>query len=135
MTAVHLFDTLSATDAPNQRAALAEKLVSSALSDLDRLTDYERLGAGESQAFDASLHDLYQQWADDADELDRRAHILVVAGVSIPGHDRLKDAIGRTRARLALKPLELSTSLEQARQGQFIPTRELRDELRARLRA
>jgi hypothetical protein len=47
----------------------------------------------------------------------------------------LEDAYGRVSARLKLTPEMIARATEQVRQGQAIPIKELRDELRARVRA
>src|SRR6266699_3377434 len=146
MTAVSLFDELTReaagcplTDAEwmSRRKAMAEKLVASALADLDRLGDYERLcrvapDASDVQptsALEESLHRLYAQWADEANQVADRARSLADRGSGIAGADRLRDAIGHTRARLGVTPEQLANGIRQALEGQFIPSRELRDEL------
>ena len=45
-----------------------------------------------------------------------------------------RDAYGRVRARLKLTPEMITHAMEQIRQGQAVPMKELRDELRARVR-
>jgi hypothetical protein len=151
MTAVALFDALSEeprgpklADAEilSRRAAMAEKLVASALNDLKRIGEYERLCASTATteppsltpALGNSLHDLYTQWVSEADAIALRARTLQGQGVRIVAADKLDDAIGQTRARVSVTPEQIALATAQARQGQFVPSRELRDELRARLR-
>ncbi len=152
MTAVSLFDALSdesrgpkLTDAEilSRRAAMAEKLVTSALDDLKRIGEYERLCASAvttnppplTPALGDSLHDLYCQWITEADAVAVRARVLRDQGVRIAAADQLDDALGRTRARVVVSPEQIASATAQAREGQFISSRELRDELRARLRS
>ena len=150
MTAVSLFDTLARQQAGpamndaelmSRRTALAEKLVASALADLQRAREYEQLlksgtdGAGLlAGSLLESVGRLYGEWADEADQVVARVRSLGSQGAAIPGVSQLDDAIGRTRARLNVLPALLAGAIEQAHQGQFVPAKELRDELRARIR-
>ena len=143
MTAVSLFDTLAGPlGDPARRSALAAKLVDSALADLDRVREYERVsapiagGVPEELSVQTSIHALYAEWADEAEQVAARARSLHAApGTLADAVGRLEDAIGRVRARLSVGPPQLIEARKQADEGQFIPARELRDELRTRLRA
>jgi hypothetical protein len=150
MTAVSLFDVLSRRDPTDPAAAarlarFAERLVDAALADLQRLRDDERAFTA-ARADDAgddglepdllrSLWQLYAQWASDAEQVLTRVRGLNSAGQSVRDADRLEDAHGSVRARLGVTPEQVLRAREQVQRGQAIPAKELRDDLRARLRA
>jgi hypothetical protein len=154
MTAVSLFDALAREDlaaassaAPQVRrqllARFAEQLVADQLAELHRLGEYEREFAstpGRDPAHELEVRrtvwSLYADWADEADLVLSRARSSAAAGGAVaPAADRLDQAIGRVRARLSVTPEQTARAIEDARQGRVIPAEELRDELRARLRA
>jgi hypothetical protein len=121
---------------------IAEKLISNSLADLEQLRDYERQVT--SPAVDdprvelellQSIWHLYAQWASEAVEVFQRARSLKSDETVATTTAQLNDAIGHVQARLSVKPEQIMRAKEQARQGQFIPAKELRDELNARLRA
>src|SRR5437868_5381557 len=140
MTAVSLFDTLGHEQSDAKlRTALAEKLAASALADFQRLREYEQLCVltpdnhlPPSPSLLDSMRQLYAQWVDEADQVAARVRSLPNRGVGVPAADQLDDAIGRIRARLSVLPAQFASALQQAREGRFVPTKELRDELRAR---
>jgi hypothetical protein len=150
MTAISLFDVLAreqsgagAESAETGRLVhFAEKLVASALSDLDHLRDYERelrLHEIDNPELELELRrsvwQLYKEWGAEAERIRERARSLVTAHASIEGLTRLNDAIGHVQARLTVTPEQIARAMEQVRQGEFIPAREMRDELNTRLRA
>ena len=149
MTAVSLFDLLARSDpaAPGGRTRLArfaDRLVESVLSDLDRLRDDEHAvmavrAGNEDDGLDLdlvrSLWDLYARWADEADQVLARARALRADGHDVRDVERLEDAYGSIRARLSVTPYQVMQGRQQVRQGQAVPATELRDELRARVRA
>ena len=119
---------------------LAGELVNSSLADLERLGRYEREFVTERQgSADHELDlrrfiwELLRDWVTDAAEIYDRVHSL---SKSVPPAQlgRLGDAIGFVRARLSVKPEQTAAAVTQAREGQFIPAKELRDELHARVR-
>jgi hypothetical protein len=150
MTAVGLLDLLARQrDASTGQclhdtdslAHLAGELVSSSLMDFERLTRYEREFVSECRGsadheldLRRSIWELFQDWLADAAEIYDRVPLL---SKSVPGSQlgQLSDAIGFVRARLSVKPEQTATAVTQAREGQFIPAKELRDELHARLRS
>ncbi|HEX4796594.1 MAG TPA: hypothetical protein VH370_22575 [Humisphaera sp.] len=149
MTAVSLFDVL-ARDKPETNiatgesslASLAEKLVAAALADWERLKEYEQeFGPGVEDdpaiARDVlrSMYNMLREWAEDADQILGRARKLAAAGRSAPKIEALEDAYCMACARLKLTPEDMMRAMEQVRQGKAIPAEELRNELRARLRA
>jgi hypothetical protein len=154
MTAVSLFDALAREDSaaassagPEERRRLltrfAGQLVADQLSELDRLGEYERQFAstpgrdpGHELDVRRTVWLLYAAWADEADLVLSRARSWDSAGAAVPASaDQLDQAIGRVRARLSVPPEQTARAIEDARQGRVIPAKELRDELRARLRA
>lgn len=149
MSAVGLFDVLSreqllsqpAGAAPDGRLTeFAASLVASALADLQRIREYEKL-ARDIDTTNPALEleilrliwRLYEEWATEADNVFARASALKRSGIPVPATDQLDDAIGRTRARLSITPEQIARSREQARTGQCVPAKELRDELHARI--
>lgn len=148
MTAASLFDLLAreaqslSGDASSSRLDdLAVKLVESCLSDLKRVGEYEEqfrpLGPDAARLeaeWTRSIHELHQRWAGEADEVLSRLRPYA-ANHFIAGLKALEDAYGRVRARLSVTPDQLAAARQQVAQGQGIPVQELRDELRARLRA
>ena len=123
-------------------ARFAELLLEAALSDLERLGEYERQfasaprrDAGQEVEVRGTVWRMYADWADEAEGLLARARSLAAAGAAVSGSDRLDHTIGRVRARLSVTPEQTARAIEDARQGRVIPAKELRDELHARLRA
>jgi hypothetical protein len=81
-----------------------------------------------------SVWRLYFQWADEAEQVLERADALARPDRRIAGLKELNEAFGRARARLTVTPEQIARAKEQARRGQIVPAKELRDELHARLR-
>jgi hypothetical protein len=151
MTAVSLFDALAGPGteitSPDQEriaqlARLAEKLVASALVDWQRVVEYEQQFGSSSFATPAledqvnrSIYEIYQKWAADAEAVLERTQHLKACGHRVSNARELEDAFGRVSARLKLTPEMIAHATEQVRQGHIIPLEELRNELRARLRA
>ena len=149
MTATSLFDLLARSAASgNQRSAqlarFADRLVASVLTDLDRLRADEQaiLSARAGEEDDGldlevvrSLWDLYAHWSQDAEQVIARVRPLVSDADTTRQLDRLEDAYGSVKARLSVRPEAVVQGREQVRQGAGISARELRDELRTRLRA
>ena len=136
MTAISLFDLLARDGARDPLARFAESLVAGSLADYERLRTYEQQFAtarlsepAQELERDRAVWQRYSEWTDEAEQVLSRARARVAAGTAIEGLDRLDDAIGRTRARLSVTPEQLAKGREQVRQGQFVPARELRDEL------
>lgn len=122
------------------RNELAEKLVASSLADLERIREYEKLSWRADTTDPAreleilrSVWQLFEAWAEEADQVFARAASLKRAGFPVPALAQLGDGIGSTRARLSLTPEQIAKSLDQARKGQCVPAKELRDELHARI--
>lgn len=149
MTALSLFDILARSGDPGgnpgpRLARFADRLIESALLDLERLRADEQQviapRAGDhDDGLDAelarSLRDLYSRWAHDAEQVLVRVRRMAAAGQPVRDAERLEDAYGAVRARLSVPPETLLRAREQVHQGAAIPAKELRDELRARLRA
>lgn len=151
MTAVSLFDLLAragsvAADGGRVRddrlAQFAHGLVEEALADWDRVRRYEEEftsadwgPSGLGLEVTRSLYSMYEKWAADAEQVLARTRHLASEGRAVTNADSLEDAYGRVKARLKLTPDMVARAVEQVRQGQGIPAGELRDELRARIRA
>jgi hypothetical protein len=152
MTAVSLFDLVErfARDHEPLTSArlggLAEKLCRSLADDLERLREYEKefaaAAAADTDDDDAaeleilrSIWRLYDAWAQEAEQVLSRVNRLEAAGQAINAAAQLREGYGRVRARLSVTPEQIVKAKQQVRQGHVVPVKELRDELRARLRA
>jgi hypothetical protein len=149
MSGTLLFDILASRGdpragsgvAPGSLPWLAQELLLASLADLDRLQLYERRlasseGTEPSSELELlrSIFQMYDEWAREAEQVLARIRGLVPGEVPANEVDRLDHAIGTIRARLTVSPERIVKSKEQARQGEFVPAKELRDELHARLR-
>jgi hypothetical protein len=149
MTAVSLFDLLARSDgsapgASNRLAPFADRLVEAILADLDRLRRDEQAvlaerAGDEDDGLDLelarSLWSLYSEWARDAEQVLSRVRAVRAGGNSVRDLEQLEDTYGSVRARLSVSPERLIQSRQQIRNGSGVPAGELRDELRARIRA
>ena len=121
---------------------MAEKIISARLSDLGHLRGYERI-LSLSTVTDSRLElelrqaiwHLYKDWEVAAIELYDRAIALRRSGVGVQGINDLRDEIGRTQARLTLKPEQIVKARQQVRDGHVVLAKELRDELNAQIRS
>jgi hypothetical protein len=148
MSGTSLFDILVANRAHGEEGEdassipwLAQDLLSASLADLERLREYERRFATSAAseplselAVLRSIFKMYEHWAEDAEQVLVRVRALRPEELPSVEVNRLDDAIGTILARLTVGPERIVKSKEQARQGQFVPAKELRDELHARLR-
>jgi hypothetical protein len=139
VTAISLFDNLGPQE--QRIGQLAAQLVESALADWNQLRQYESdftpfdwSDAAAAMSIEQSIYALHQQWAEEAEQVVCRAKKLSGAGHDVPKTGLLEDALWLTRARLQMTPQEMARAMEQVKQGQCTPAKELRDELRARLR-
>lgn len=146
MTVVSLFDAVAESsgglDAHTEGvlARFVGRLVTDVLADLDQLAEYERDFVTQSREASQELEvrrrvwQVYAEWAQRAQSVLDRARSY--AGKDLAAEiDQLDRAIGRVQARLMVTPEQTARAIEDARQGRVIPAKELRDELRARLRA
>ena len=149
MTAVSLFDLLAregtSSSDDNQQTSLAElaqTLVSDMLADWKRLKEYEQRyspGLNENPRLaleiTRSIYLMFQEWAREAEQVLARVQKLAGSGQQRADITALEDAYGFALARLKLTPEKLVQSMQQVRSGNTVPAEELRNELRARLRA
>lgn len=140
MSGTLLFDILVAEGPPGAGSEasrslpwLAQELLSASLAELGRLQLYEQRfvsgtpdHASELELL-RSIFQMYAEWAKEAEQV--LARIQTVGSGEVPPEDvrRLDDAIGMIRARLTVAPERIVKSKEQARQGQFVPAKEMRD--------
>ena len=149
MSGTALFDILAANGACSAGSEgasgslpwLAQELLSASLADLGRLQQYEQRFASRAASDMSSelevlrsIFQMYDEWANGAEEVLARVQTLGAGAVPPDDIRRLDHAVGIVRARLTVAPERIIKSKEQARQGQFVPAKELRDELHARLR-
>jgi hypothetical protein len=149
MSGTSLFDILAAEGLHGERREgasaglpwLAQDLVCASMAELERLQLYEErftskavCDATSELAVLRSIFQMYEQWAVDAEQVLIRVRALGPQGLPPDEVNRLDDGVGLIRARLTVDPERIMKSKEQARQGQFVPAKELRDELHARLR-
>lgn len=125
-----------------QTARLAAKFVESALADWQRVLDCEQQLAStafrnpaDEARVNRALYEAYQQWAADADRVLARARELAAAGFPVQQAEALEQAHGRARARLKLTPERMERATAQARHGEGVALKELRNELRVRVPA
>ncbi len=146
MTAVSLFDVLSTvgreTCAGEVTAQLAAQLVEASLVDWQRIQQYESDFSPTKTddlnlvlEIDRSIYAMYSQWLAEAEAVYARGNQLIACGHMVPKIDELNDALGNAHARLLATPEKLVHAIEQVKRGEAIPSKELRDELNARLRA
>jgi hypothetical protein len=153
MTAVTLYDALAqaggaaAEPLAGRLKWLAERLVAGTLADLQRVRELEEQcltqdwrDAELHRRLTRSIYELYREWGTEAEQVLGRvrpqtAGAAAAAAAAIPRADELEDAYWRVRARLQLTPEQIERATEQARRGQTIPAEDLRNELRARVRA
>lgn len=139
MVALPLFDAvLSAGFSVERPAKVAAQVIEAALSDLQQI---EKLDASvapdEPSHFDlrtaSALRQMYEQWVQDAQSLlDRVEHLELQSG-PVALADALRDAHGRTRARLSVSLDDMQESLRDVREGRTVPIEEVRRELRLRV--
>jgi len=141
MTAVAVYDLLAEEGAEeSRRAQFVERLVAECISEVENLTEYEREVCSHAE-IDPDLElrilrsfwQLFDEWKAKAEQVLARA--VSIKSVQVTGIERLDREIGFALARLKATPEETAKGIAQARQGMFIPARELRNELNARLRA
>jgi hypothetical protein len=83
----------------------------------------------------SGLLGLYRAWESPAASLARRIDELQAEGHVIPGGDDFHRAVLQARATLAISLDRLERSARQARAGSLRSMGEIREELRAKLRA
>ena len=146
MTAVPLFDLLARektfTQTESSLAQLAQSLVDNALADWKRLKEYEERyspGLNDDPALalkiSQSIYEMFRQWAGEAEQVLARVRNLKSSGQVTTNINDLLDAHGFAMARLNFPPEKLMRAMEQVRRGELVSAEELRNELRARLRA
>jgi predicted transcriptional regulator len=80
------------------------------------------------------LRGMYEQWADESDRLLERVDRMErEQGAKIRGSEELRDAIGRTRARLSISLDDMAEGLRDAVEGRTVPMEEVKRELRLRV--
>ena len=96
----------------------------------DCLGDFRKLKSSDVKSLElADLRERWNQvnyWVNRAEDLFDR----------LPErHEELGVAIARGKAELMVRPEQVIRAMEQIKRGETIPAKELRNELRARLRA
>ena len=149
MIALNLFDVLAdfADAAPSDMEATrvhhaAIRLLASLLVEWNELRELEAETGptpwddrAKALQLSRELHALHARWAETAEQVLRRVRLLPASADLSAKIEEVADALGRTRARLLHTPEKQDHAFEQARLGQTIPAKELRDDLNARLRA
>jgi hypothetical protein len=145
MTVVSLFDVLQQQDeAPMSSdprlAELAGRMVHALRDDYGRLRQYEQDFGDVPDDDDAAelellrcIWRLFDEWAQEAEQVLARAGRLEAVGLAVAQVAELRDDYGLARARLSNTPEQIIRSKQQARGGDVISAKELRDELRARV--
>lgn len=146
MTALPLLDVVSRDGQPAEvharAASLASRLVEDMVAEFGRIRRIEaEFGSPDwndasiATEVERSIYSLYHQWAAEAEQVLVRVRRLTAAGLVIDRVPELEDTYASGHARLKLTPEKTARGLEQARGGEFTPAEELRNELRARIRA
>lgn len=138
MVALPLFDVvLSSGQSDEKWPTIATQLIDSAMAELrqiERLDD--SLSSQESLGFDrqtASLiRGMYERWAQDAESLLDRIDRVERRLGRVTGSGSLRDAHGKTRARLSISLEQIERGLKDVAEGRTIPVEEIRRELRLR---
>lgn len=116
-------------------------LITSALADRQRIRDHEEflfVHAAPNELDEKTrtwIDQLFRTWLGDAVQVAARADLIEREGAQLPAAGQLRHAIMATQARLKVSVPAITSALRQVEAGQFIPAKELRDELNARLRA
>src|SRR3954470_20087728 len=124
-------------EADEALADRAERVIDFALAEHDRISGLD-IGTGRlALAFTgphgaAAMRRMYQQWADEADELLRRVKGLGLRDRLRAKFDALDRAVGVTLAMLSITLDSLRQSAEQIERGDVVSIEEVRRELRAR---
>lgn len=149
MIALNLFDMLAdfADANPSDEQATrvhhaAIRLLASLLLEWNQLRELEAETGptpwddrAKALQLSRELHSLHARWAETAEQVLRRVRLLPLTTDFSAKIEEVADALGRTRARLLHTPEKQDHAFEQARLGQTIPAKELRDDLNTRLRA
>ncbi|HSU69403.1 MAG TPA: hypothetical protein VLJ39_21130 [Tepidisphaeraceae bacterium] len=146
MTTASLLDAVTRDDSsPAMRArlaGLAGRVVEGLLARRELILRIEQeflpsewADPAAGMELERSIYSLHRQWASEAEEVLQRVRRLVALGASVKDFEAIENAYASTIARLKLTPERTARGLTQAAQGEFTPAQDLRDELRARIRA
>jgi hypothetical protein len=124
-------------EADEALADRAERLIDFALAEHGRITGLDvEMGRLALDYTDpqgaAAMRRMYQQWADEADELLRRVKGLGLHDRLRAKFDALDRAVGVSRAMLSITLESSRRSDEQVERGEVVSIEEVRRELRAR---
>lgn len=127
----------------HQRAGtLATQLIDSLLADRKRTLQIEAelttsdWGDGKAaMEIEQAIYSLHKEWAAQAEQLLQRVRRLIAGGLAVTNAEAMEAAYASTLARLKFTPDKTARGMEQAGRGEFTPAEEMRNELRARLRA
>lgn len=140
MVALPLLDIVLASDQRFERSArLAAQLVQASIAELDGIEALDDSVAPENPGeFDrptaSLLRGMYERWADEAEHLLERIDLLKQQNaIAVPQTDRLRDAHGKTRARLSISLDDMERGIREAAQGDTVPLEEVRRDLRLRV--
>lgn len=146
MTTASLLDAVTRDDAsPAMRtrlAGLAGRVVEGLLARREQILRIEQEFLPSEWAdpaagieLERSIYSLHRQWIAEAEEVLQRVRHLVALGAGVKDVGAIEDAYASTVARLKLTPERTARGLTQAAQGESTPAEDLRNELRARIRA
>jgi predicted transcriptional regulator len=138
MVALPLFDVvLSSGQSQAQWPIVAAQLVQSALADLGQLEELDDSLSSENPfRFDRPtatlIRGMYERWAQDTESLLERIARVERRSGRVSGAEFLRDAHGKTRARLSISLEQIERGLKDVAEGRTIPVDEVRRELRLR---
>jgi len=129
---------LPPTQASERSARIAAQLVRSAITDLEQIRQLgESLAPEDPLSFDrptaSLLRGMYEAWASEAKLLLERVRQIEQITGPVAGSDSLRDAIGRTFARLSVSLDDVEESLRDISEGRTVSAEEIRRELRLRV--
>jgi predicted transcriptional regulator len=139
MVASPLLDKVLESAQKSGRSTLvASKLIHAALTALQEIEDLdESLAPDDPLEFDrqtaASLREMYQRWAKEAEALLQRIGLVEKRNGGIAGSKALRDAHGKTMARLSISLDDMEEGLRDIAEGRTVPMEEVRRELRLRV--
>lgn len=132
-------DTVSAGSSADRLARVAARLVQSALVELDQIEKLDdSLVPVDPLQFDRAtvqlLRDAYERWVVQSESLIDRIDQLEPQLGHVPDAQRLRDACGKTRARLSISIDQMEQSMRALGQNRLVPSEEVRRELRLPVR-
>jgi hypothetical protein len=138
MVAVSFLDAVLADDSADRSERVAEHLVQASLVELSQIEKLDdRLAPADPTHFDRStaqlLRDAYERWVTDAESLVERIDRVQRRLGAVAQTEALRDACGKTRARLSISLDQMEQSIQALAEGRLVSSEEVRRELQLRV--